>query len=237
MKLVLLGFSCLDLMETTAFPTPLGFTRLIRSRPAVVSISGSCGFCLHSEFWVYSPLLGSFFFLFFFPSVALHPCNSASVYLQYVFACMTMSSLIPLMFLWAFFSAKGAHGSSNIQLSVSTSKADETKTAELKRQRSLDTSLPVGSPIQRPWPDLCVFCMSAYSVCERPRMWAGELNIRGQVSDTTQTRGRQEESGHKGGYFVLRRTSIQPGPFIPDCCSPCGCNSTHIPDRCLLDVL
>ncbi|TNN64228.1 hypothetical protein EYF80_025596 [Liparis tanakae] len=43
----------------------------------------------------------------------------------------------------AFSAAKGAHRSSNTQLSVFTSKADESKTAELKQQRSLDMSLPV----------------------------------------------------------------------------------------------
>lgn len=87
MKLVLLGFSCLDLMETTALVTPLGFPRLIRSRPPPVFISGSCGFCLQSEFWVYPPLLESFFF-FFFWSVLFHPCNSTSLYLQYICVCM-----------------------------------------------------------------------------------------------------------------------------------------------------
>lgn len=87
MKLVLPGFSRLDLMETTARPTPLGFPRLIRSRSSAVSISGSCGFCLHSEFWVYSPPLEIFFFC---------PSPTEAVFTVCVCARMTTSSLGPI---------------------------------------------------------------------------------------------------------------------------------------------
>lgn len=165
LKLLLLSFTCLDLMESNAFPTPLDFPRLIWLRLPAVSISGSCGFCLHSEFWVYSPLWEGFFFF---------PCPSPSLQLSKLaftvcaYACMTMSSLSSLMFLWAFSSAKGARGSSNIQLSESTSKADENKTAELKRAEKnwMPACLWV-LPFKDPRPECVCVCVRVLTFCVR----------------------------------------------------------------------
>lgn len=57
----------------------------------------------------------------------------------------------------------GQQCSSDVQLSVSTSKKDETKTAEPKQHRSLDVSLPAGSPIQRARPE----CSAVLYLCQR----------------------------------------------------------------------
>lgn len=148
--LVLLGFTCPDQKETATLPTHLRFPGLIRSRPSVVSISGSCGFCLHSQLWV-SSLLRETFFFFLCPLPRLQ--LNKPVFTVCVCANMTMSSLSPLIFLRASSSAKGALCSSIIQLSVSTSKEDETEAAELEQRSSLAASLPLVSPIQRPQPE------------------------------------------------------------------------------------
>lgn len=124
---------------------------------------------LFTEISVYSALLESFF------AVLFHLCNWVSMYLQYkcVCACMTMSSLGPLMLAWAFSSARGAHSSSNIQLSVSTSKADKTKTAELRQQRSLDMSLSLGS-VYKTLTWLCVCVSVPVYVCVWETMYEWE---------------------------------------------------------------
>lgn len=102
------------------------------------------------------------------------PCPSPSLQLSKLaftvcaYACMTMSSLSSLMFLWAFSSAKGARGSSNIQLSESTSKADENKTAELKRAEKnwMPACLWV-LPFKDPRPECVCVCVRVLTFCVR----------------------------------------------------------------------
>ncbi len=92
----------------------------------VKTCSGQCLWLVQFLFTVWVLGLFSSAGKFLFP-VLHHHCNSARLYFTVcVCAGMTMSSFSPLMCLWAFSSVKGAQDSSNIHLSASTSKAEET---------------------------------------------------------------------------------------------------------------
>lgn len=97
--------------------------------------------------FVYTPSLGFILLcweVFFFSIPATWQARIYSTCVRE--ARMTASSLEPIDVSPSFLLVR----SSDVQLSVSTSKADETETAELERRRSLDASLPVGSRVQRP---------------------------------------------------------------------------------------
>lgn len=157
LKSVLLGFSCLDLMGATTSLTPLDFPWMIRSRPPPVFISSSYGFCL-LRFGCCCPFLSLQLRKHVFTvCVPVGPCQASAHW------CFSELSLQP----------------ESIQLSVSTSKADKTKTAELRQQRKLDMSLSVGS-LYKTLTWLCVFvfhspCMYVF-VCVGETMyeWGSE---------------------------------------------------------------
>lgn len=79
MKLVLLGFTCPDQMETTSFPNTFGLSLTDEVRTFSGRYLWLVWFLFTLSFWVSSPLQEAFFF-----PVLYHPCNSASLYLQYV---------------------------------------------------------------------------------------------------------------------------------------------------------